>query len=139
MPLATAAAPARQDTLQIAFSVPGLNFPFFVHMMDIAEAKAAELGIELIKLDGQDNSATQSAGLETMITQDVDGVVISPNDVEALAPAIQAVDRRRHPGRHGRPQRHRRDDAGPRRRRQRPRRRDPGRVPAVDPARTAAR
>ncbi len=91
LPLVAAAAPARQDTLQIAFSVPGLQFPFFVHMMDIAEAKAAELGVELIKLDGQDNSATQSAGLETMITDQVDGVVISPKDVEALAPAIQAV------------------------------------------------
>src|SRR5688572_1957553 len=33
LPLVTAAAPARQDTLQIAFSVPGLQFPFFVHMM----------------------------------------------------------------------------------------------------------
>src|SRR5262245_47925801 len=36
VPLASTAAPARQDEqLQIAFSVPGLNFPFFVHMMNI--------------------------------------------------------------------------------------------------------
>ncbi len=92
MPFATTAAPARQDEkLQIAFSVPGLNFPFFVHMMNIAEQKAVELDIELIKLDGQDNTATQVAGLETMIAQGVDGIVISPREVEALAPAIQAV------------------------------------------------
>jgi ABC-type sugar transport system substrate-binding protein len=92
VPLASSAAPARQDEkLQIAFSVPGLQFPFFVHMMNIAEAKAAELDIELIKLDGQDNTATQVAGLETMIAQGVDGIVISPREVEALAPAIQAV------------------------------------------------
>jgi ABC-type sugar transport system substrate-binding protein len=90
-PLASAAAPNRQEKLQIAFSVPGLQFPFFVHMMNIAEDKAAELNIELIKLDGQDNTATQIAGLETMIAQGVDGVVISPREVEALAPAIQAV------------------------------------------------
>jgi ABC-type sugar transport system substrate-binding protein len=90
-PLAGAAAPARQEPLRVAFSVPGLQFPFFVHMMNIAEAKAAELGIELIKLDGQDNTATQVAGLETMIAQGVDGVVVSPREVEALAPAIQAV------------------------------------------------
>ena len=63
MPLAGAAAPARQDEqLQIAFSVPGLNFPFFVHMMNIARDKAAELDVELIELDGQDDSATQSPG-----------------------------------------------------------------------------
>jgi ABC-type sugar transport system substrate-binding protein len=92
MPFSGSAAPARQDEkLQIAFSVPGLQFPFFVHMMTIARAKAVELNIELIELDGQDNSATQSAGLETMISQGVDGIVISPKDVEALAPAIQAA------------------------------------------------
>ena len=92
VPLAGAPAAARQDEqLQIAFSVPGLNFPFFVHMMNIARDKAAELDVELIELDGQDNSATQSAGIETMIAQGVDGIVISPRDVEALAPAIQAA------------------------------------------------
>jgi ABC-type sugar transport system substrate-binding protein len=92
VPLAGAPAAARQDEqLQIAFSVPGLNFPFFVHMMNIARDTAAEMDIELIELDGQDNSATQSAGIETMIAQGVDGIVISPKDVEALAPAIQAA------------------------------------------------
>src|SRR5688572_5115711 len=35
--LAASAAPNRQDEpLQIVFSVPGLNFPFFLHMMNIA-------------------------------------------------------------------------------------------------------
>lgn len=92
VPLAGTPAAARQDEqLQIAFSVVGLNFPFFVHMMNIARDKAEELDIELIELDGQDNSATQSAGIETMIAQGVDGIVISPKDVEALAPAIQAA------------------------------------------------
>jgi ABC-type sugar transport system substrate-binding protein len=92
VPLAGTPASARQDDqLQIAFSVPGLNFPFFVHKMNIARDKAEELDVTLIELDGQDNSATQSAGIETMIAQGVDGIVISPKDVEALAPAIQAA------------------------------------------------
>src|SRR5688500_13177123 len=48
VPLAGAPAAARQDEqLQIVCSVPGLNFPFFVHMVNIAEDKAAELDIEL--------------------------------------------------------------------------------------------
>ena len=85
-----------QEDLKIAFSVPGLNFPFFVHMMNIAKEYAAELGgIELIELDGQEagqpSSSKQSADLEAMITEGVDGVIISPNDVVALGPAIQAV------------------------------------------------
>src|SRR5215211_3379284 len=91
VPLAGAPAAARQDEqLQIVFSVAGLNFPFFVHMVNIAEERAAELDIELIVQDGQDNSATQSANLESAITQGVAGVVISPRN-EALVPAVQAV------------------------------------------------
>src|SRR5215218_11203498 len=62
VPLAGTPVAARQDEqLQIVFSVAGLNFPFFVHMVNIAEERAAELDIELIVQDGQDNSATQSA------------------------------------------------------------------------------
>jgi len=85
-----------QDTLKIAFSVPGLNFPFFVHMMDLAKAHAESIGgIEFIPLDGQQSgqpsSTKQSADLEAMIAEKVNGVVISPNDVNALQPAIQAV------------------------------------------------
>jgi inositol transport system substrate-binding protein len=59
--------------------------------MDIAKQKAAELDIELVQLDGKDDVSTQTAGLESAISQGVDGVVISPKDVEALAPGIQSV------------------------------------------------
>jgi ABC-type sugar transport system substrate-binding protein len=90
-PLAGTSARQDDEQLQIVFSVPGLNFPFFVHMMNIARDTAAEMDIELIEQDGQDDSATQSAGIESAIAQEVDGIVISPRDVEALAPAIQAA------------------------------------------------
>lgn len=85
-----------QDTLKIAFSVPGLNFPFFVHMVKLAEEHANSLGgIEFKVLDGQEqgqpSSTKQTADLEAMLAEGIDGLVISPNDANALAPAIQAV------------------------------------------------
>ncbi|MCO5223667.1 MAG: substrate-binding domain-containing protein, partial [Thermomicrobiales bacterium] len=60
------------------------------------EEHAAELGgIEFIPLDGQQSGAPsstkQTADLEAVTAQGVNGVVISPNDAAALAPAIQAV------------------------------------------------
>jgi ABC-type sugar transport system substrate-binding protein len=59
-----------QDNLTIAFSVPGLNFPFFVHMTNLAEQHAAELGVEFILLDGQQqgqpSSTKQTADLEAV-------------------------------------------------------------------------
>jgi inositol transport system substrate-binding protein len=85
-----------QEPLRIAFSVPGLNFPFFVHMMNLAEQHAGEIGgIEFISLDGQQggapSSTKQTADLEAMIVQGIDGLVISPNDAGALQSAIQDV------------------------------------------------
>ncbi len=90
-PVATPAVTCDQP-LTIAFSVPGLNFPFFVHMMQEAQEAAAQIGpIELIQLDGQNSAPKQSADIEAMIVQGVDGIVISPADVQALAPAIRSA------------------------------------------------
>ncbi len=85
-----------QDNLKIAFSVPGLNFPFFVHMMNLAEQHCKDIGgIDFIPLDGQQSGAPsstkQTSDLEAVTAQGIDGLVISPNDAAALAPAIQAV------------------------------------------------
>jgi inositol transport system substrate-binding protein len=80
--------------LTILESVPGLNFPFFVHMMNQMKAEAEALGnITVVESDGQDQTPKQTADVETAIVQGVDGIVISPREVDAMAPAIQqAVD-----------------------------------------------
>jgi inositol transport system substrate-binding protein len=92
---ASARRAGAQDTLRIAFSVPGLNFPFFVHMMNLAQAHCDEIGVEMVQLDGQEqgapSSTKQSADLEAVVAEGISGIVISPNDVAALAPAIQAA------------------------------------------------
>ncbi|MGL4651370.1 MAG: substrate-binding domain-containing protein, partial [Caldilineaceae bacterium] len=90
-----AEAPAAEgETLQIAFSIPGMSFPFFVHMEKQFRAAAEEIGgIEVITLDGQDNTSKQAADVEGVITQGLDGLVISPRTTEGLAPFIQqAID-----------------------------------------------
>lgn len=92
----TARTASAQDTLKIAFSVPSLGFPFFRHMMNLAQQHAEEVGgIEFIELDGQQggspSSTKQSGDLEAAAAQGVQGVVISPNDVNALQPSIQAL------------------------------------------------
>jgi len=80
--------------LTILESVPGLTFPFFVHMMNQMKAEAEKLGdITVIESDGQVSSPKQTADIEAAITKGVDGIVISPNEVDAMAPALQeAVD-----------------------------------------------
>jgi inositol transport system substrate-binding protein len=87
-------AQAAEKHLTVLMAVPDLAFPFFVHMVDQAKDEANKIGdIDLIIADGQRSSPKETADVEAGITKGVNGIVVSPNDVDALAPAIQeAVD-----------------------------------------------
>jgi inositol transport system substrate-binding protein len=87
-------AQAAEKHLTVLMAVPDLAFPFFVHMVDQGKDEANKLGnIELIIGDGQRSSPKETADVEAAITKGVDGIVISPNDADALAPGLQeAVD-----------------------------------------------
>lgn len=90
--LSLAATPAFAKD-KILASVPGLSFPFFVHMMGAFKAEIGKQGYEAIESDGQVSSPKQTADIEAAITQGVKGIVISPNEVDAMAPALkQAID-----------------------------------------------
>lgn len=88
------AVPGHAQELTIASSVPHLGFPFFVHMENALKAEAEKLGgIRLQTYDGQNQTPKQTADVEAMIVGGVDGIVISPLDSVAMAPAVaQAVD-----------------------------------------------
>ena len=88
------AAPAfAEDKPLILVSVPGMNFPFFVHMMKAFDAEAAKQGLTPIEGDGQNSAPKQTADVEAALTKGVKGIVISPIDVNAMAPALQeAID-----------------------------------------------
>jgi ribose transport system substrate-binding protein/inositol transport system substrate-binding protein len=88
------AAPAfAADKPLILISVPGMNFPFFVHMMKAFKAAADQQGLDTIEGDGQMSSPKQTADIEAALAKGVKGVVLSPNEVDAMAPALQeAID-----------------------------------------------
>jgi ABC-type sugar transport system substrate-binding protein len=88
------AASGQAQDLKIATSLPFLGFPFFVHMQKELNAEAEKLGgIEVVNYDGQNQTPKQTADVEAAIVSGVDGLVISPLDSVAMAPAVkQAVD-----------------------------------------------
>ena len=95
MVLSPLTAVAQEDKpLVIASSMPDMAFPFFVHMQAQIRAEAAAQGnIELLELDGQDKVEKQTADVEAAIAKGVDALIISPKQVDAMAPAVQeAVD-----------------------------------------------
>ena len=88
-----AVQPASAEGEKIAFSVPSLGFPFFVHMQKQFNDEAAAQGVEVINYDGQNQTTKQTADVEAAIISGVDGIVISPSDSVAMAPAVrQAVE-----------------------------------------------
>ncbi|KQT62044.1 MULTISPECIES: substrate-binding domain-containing protein [unclassified Aureimonas] len=81
---------AQDKALTILASVPSLGFPFFVHMLNQIKVEAASTGgITLIESDGQNSAPKQTGDVEAAIVQKVDAIVMSPLDVNALAPAVE--------------------------------------------------
>jgi ABC-type sugar transport system substrate-binding protein len=88
----TTTAPSAADNITILASLPNMAFPFFVHMLKQIHAEADTLGnIEILESDGQGSSPKQTADVEAAIAKGVAGVVISPNEVDAMAPALQQL------------------------------------------------
>jgi len=87
--LAAAAPAAYAQDITILGSVPSLGFPFFVHMLNQIKAEAEAEGVGIIESDGQNSAPKQTADIEAAIVQKVSAIVISPLDVNALAPAIE--------------------------------------------------
>ena len=91
--LTPSTALAQEDTLRIAFSVPGFNFPFFRITEAGALAEAEALGdVNIISLDGQDSDAVQLSTAENAVAAGIDGMVISPRTTEGLATLFEQLE-----------------------------------------------
>lgn len=80
------------DEPTVGLIVSTLNNPFFVTLRDGAQAKADELGMSLIVVDAQDDSARMISGIEDMINRGVDAILVNPTDSDAVVPAIQTAN-----------------------------------------------
>lgn len=84
-----------QDTMAIVLST--LNNPFFVTMKDGAEAKAEELGYNLIVLDSQNDPSKELSNIEDLTVRGVKAILINPTDSDAVSNAIRMANRSKIP------------------------------------------
>lgn len=83
----------KDETKKVGLVVSTLNNPFFVTLKEGAETKAAELGIEFIALDSQNDPAKELANVEDLIVKGVDVILINPTDSDAVARAVMAANK----------------------------------------------
>jgi len=72
----------------VGVSLMNLSSEFIVMLQRSMEAKARELGVELILNDAQRDAATQVRQVENFVVQKVDAIVLNPCEVEASSPAV---------------------------------------------------
>ncbi len=89
---AASTEPAADAAKKVGLVLSTLNNPFFVTLKDGAEAKAKELGIELIVLDSQNDPSKDMANVEDLITQGVSLILLNPTDSDAVANAVKAAN-----------------------------------------------
>ncbi|WP_313345449.1 ribose ABC transporter substrate-binding protein RbsB [Sedimentibacter sp.] len=82
-----------EEAKTIGLAISTLNNPFFVDLEAGAKAKAQELGVTLVTLDSQDDSATEMSNVEDLINQGVDIIMINPTDSDAVKSAVEAANK----------------------------------------------
>jgi inositol transport system substrate-binding protein len=76
---------------QIVASLHDMTEPFFVAVKRALDSEAARLGVSVTVENGQSNSAKQTAVVEAAVSSGAQGVILAPNDVNALTPAVEEV------------------------------------------------
>jgi inositol transport system substrate-binding protein len=82
---------AQEKKLRIAYSSPTLAAPWLAAAAKVAQDEANKLGVDLTVQDGESSSPKQASDLRNALNQGVDGVVLDPNDVDALTAAANDV------------------------------------------------
>ena len=72
----------------IGVSLLNLSSEFIVMLKDSMDAKARELGVQLIVNDAQRDAATQVRQAENFIARKVDAIILNPCEFEASSPAV---------------------------------------------------
>jgi ribose transport system substrate-binding protein len=78
--------------VKVGVSISTLNNPFFVSLKDGIEKEAKEKGMKVTVVDAQDDTAKQISGIEDLILQKVDVILVNPTDSSAISSAVQSAN-----------------------------------------------
>ena len=81
------------EPVKIGLSMNTLNNPFFVTVVEGANAKAKELGVRLIVVDAQNDPGKEITNIENLIMQKVDVLILDPSDSDSIVPSVEAANK----------------------------------------------
>lgn len=85
-------AAAKKDKYVIGVALASATQQFYVAMRKGVEAKAKELGnVELRIVQAEEDPVKQLNGIQDLVAQKVDGILVSPIDAQAAIPAYEAA------------------------------------------------
>ena len=77
------------DKIQIGFSVIDISMGYWTEQVEGAQAKADELGVELIVHNSDTDPAREISAMENWIAQGVDAIIVSAVDAQALESYVE--------------------------------------------------
>ncbi|HSV31318.1 MAG TPA: substrate-binding domain-containing protein [Atribacteraceae bacterium] len=92
LPFSGTLASAQEADLTIGLSFPSLAFAWFAFLEQAVFDKAEILGVEVVSLEAENRVDRQMAIVEDMIIKEVDGVLLVPIEIEAIVPAVLALN-----------------------------------------------
>jgi ABC-type sugar transport system substrate-binding protein len=84
-------AVSEEDGIKIGFSVIDISMGYWTEQVEGAQAKADELGIELIVQNSDSDAASQISAMEDWVSQGVDAIIVSAVDSQALESYVEAA------------------------------------------------
>ncbi len=86
-----ACVPVTGENLPIGFAEVTLQSPFYVELVNAAQAEAEALGYDMTMLDANGDVAKQNKDIQDLITKGVKVLILNPANPEAVQPAIEAA------------------------------------------------
>lgn len=78
-----------EEEIKIGLTFLNLDNPFFVSFKEAIEGACEEAGVTLVFSDSEGKSEKQITAMEDFIAMEVDAIIITPQDGEAVLPLIQ--------------------------------------------------
>jgi ribose transport system substrate-binding protein len=78
----------KSESKKIGMVISTLNNPFFVTLKDGAEAKAKELGYQLLVVDSQNDSSKELSNVQDLLQKGISTLIINPVDSDAAQSSV---------------------------------------------------